>query len=115
MLLWFIVPWLIPLGLWLLWSGWSAGVGIRTATGATLLFVAATVLAALYVSSRGGDRRRRRKPMEGLDTQADLPLGGSHVRGVGRKGRTGDDDGVGGDNPPDGGAAAFDGNPSSLD
>ncbi|GAB4354672.1 MAG: hypothetical protein Kow00114_04600 [Kiloniellaceae bacterium] len=27
MLLWFIVPWLIPLGLWLLWSGWSAGVG----------------------------------------------------------------------------------------
>lgn len=114
--LWFIVPWLIPLGLWLLWSGWSAGVGIRIATGATLLFVSVAVLGALLFSSRMGDRRDRRKPAEGLDTEVDLPLGGGSHRGAGRKRRTGDDDSVGGGNSPDGGGgAAFDADVGSLD
>ncbi|MGF1629686.1 MAG: hypothetical protein ACFCUT_09465 [Kiloniellaceae bacterium] len=113
--LWFIVPWLIPLGLWLLWSGWSAGVGIRIAIGATLLFVAAVVLGAILVSSRMGDRRLRRKPVEGVVTEVDLPpSGGSHRVAV-RKGRTGDDDNVGGSDSLDGGGGAFDSDVGSLD
>ncbi|WP_193367719.1 hypothetical protein [Pelagibius marinus] len=87
----FFVALLLPLGLWLLWRGWSEGVWINLAIGGTFLFVAAVVFAALYYSSRTSRRRHRRKLAEGTAAEVDLPLGVGARRRFDRKAQPGDD------------------------
>jgi len=93
----FIVALLVPLGLWMLWNGWSEGVGIRIAIGATFLFVTVVVFGALAVSSRMAGRRHRRRLAEGMTAEADLPLGGGGHRMSGTKAPERDDGSPAGD------------------
>ncbi len=79
------------LGLWMLWSGWSAQVMPRLVIGATILVCTLVIAGVIYLAFRFGGRRKQTRQEAAADaavlgTMAVAPFAGS---GKGR--REGDD------------------------
>lgn len=91
MIAWFAALVLLPLGLWLVWSGWTNGVGIQIGIGATLIFVAVVLLGATYLATRLKRVRERKEQMDASGSAAGLPFAGLPGDGGKKPGKTSSD------------------------
>jgi hypothetical protein len=79
------------LGLWMLWSGWSAQIMPRLVIGATILVCTVIIAGVIFLAFRFGGRRKQTRQEATADaavlgTLAVAPLvgSGSKVRGAGK-------------------------------